>query len=46
MQPLLAPLVSAAARRGLGAVALSLSLVAMVAPQAANARACPTSPSW
>jgi serine protease Do len=41
MQPLLASLVSAAARQGLGAVALSLSLVATVAPQAANAQGLP-----
>jgi serine protease Do len=41
MQPLLASLVSAAARHGLGAVALSLSLVATVAPQAANAQGLP-----
>jgi len=41
MQPLLASLVSAAARKGLGAVALSLSLVAMVPPQAANAQGLP-----
>src|SRR5678816_2818309 len=41
MQPLLASLVSAGARHGLGAVALSLSLVAMDAPQAANAQGLP-----
>ena len=41
MQPLLASLVSAAARKGLGAVALSLSLVATVAPQAAHAQGLP-----
>jgi len=41
MQPLLASLVSAAARHGLGAVALSLSLVATAAPQPANAQGLP-----
>ena len=41
MQPLLASLVSATARHGLGAVALSLSLVATAAPQPANAQGLP-----
>ena len=41
MQPLLASLVSAAARKGLGAVALSLGLFATVAPQAVHAQGLP-----
>ena len=41
MHPLFTSLVSAAARHGLGAVALSLSLVATAAPQAASAQSLP-----
>ncbi|MEO5880943.1 MAG: Do family serine endopeptidase [Caldimonas sp.] len=41
MQALIASLVSAAARHGLGAVALTLGLVATAAPQAANAQGLP-----
>jgi len=41
MQPLLAPLVSAAARHGFGAVALSLGLLVGATPQAAAAQGLP-----
>jgi len=41
MQPLLISLVSAAGRYGFGAVALSLSLIATAAPQAAKAQGLP-----